>query len=124
MKTRHSLTALLILIFSLPFLVVFLYSVSSLCESIGCEMCGVVNHHIGKWLGFFTNVLNNENQLLLAIGLVAFLVILIVKNYFQKNFINFKLYYRHKLFKAFNSIFFNPIKQLYANAIVDSQIYS
>ncbi len=128
MKIKTILVGLLILIFSLPFLVSFLYSVVFLCGSTGCGMCGVIGHHIDKRLSFFTNILNSDNRLLsqflLTVAMVMILVILFLRNYSQKYFINFKLYQRYKISNAFNSIFFSPIKRLYADAIIDPQIYS
>lgn len=116
MKIRTILISLLILIFSLPLLVPFLYSAMSLCESAGCEMCGVIGHHINKWLSFFTNILNVE--------VVAFLVIALVILSFQEYPVDSRTCYNYKLSDAFDFIFLNPIKRIYAKTIIDPQIYN
>lgn len=111
MKT--ALVSLLILIFSLPFLASFLYSAMSLCESAGCAMCGVVGHHINKWLSFFTSVLTAE--------VIVFVVAVFLALGLQKHSADFRPYYS---FDAFDFVFLNPLKRIYAKAIVDPQIYN
>lgn len=108
---KKFLIILLILVFSLPVLVSFLYSVSVLCEMSGCGMCGVIGHHIEKWLGSF-----------LIIAIIEIGLILIVFSFvFSEKIESIKKYI---IFDIINPLLIDPIKRLYAKGILEPQIYS
>jgi len=127
MQTRTILIGLFIIIFSLPFVLLFLYSVSALCEMSGCNACGIIGHHIDKWLSFFNNVFISDFQkisLFIIISGFVFILFILKKSYFQQEFLESKFYEKYRLKGSFNSLLLNPIKRVYASAIIDPQIYS
>lgn len=114
MNIKIILISLFILIFSLPFLVSFLYSVSSLCEAVGCGMCGVIGHHIEKWLDSFLVIAVFE--------LVLILIVYFLKIYFKKEFANFVSYIKNKITLS-DSILINPIKRLCVETKINPRVY-
>jgi len=108
---KKFLIILFILILSSPFLVTFLYSASALCEMAGCGMCGVIGHHIEKWLNSFIVIA------IIEIGL--FLVVYFLKPNFKEKFSNFTFKFKN----LFEPLLFDPIKCLYSRGILNPQIY-
>lgn len=115
MKIKTILISLLIFILSLPFLVSFLYSVASLCEMGGCKMCGIIGHHIEKWLDSFV--------VITVLEVILILVVYFLRIYFKKEFTNFKSYIRYKI-NLSDSILINPIKRLCVETKINPEIYS
>ena len=107
---KKFLIILFVLILSSPFLVSFLYSVSALCEMAGCGICGVVGHHIEKWLASF---------IVIAIIEIGLILIVYCFSFSQNQSIK-----KYTFFHTINLLLIDPIKRLYSKGILNPQIYS
>jgi len=63
-------------------------------------------------------------SLFIIISGFVFILFILKKSYFQQEFLESKFYEKYRLKGSFNSLLLNPIKRVYASAIIDPQIYS